>query len=110
MDELPNRQKEMETRRLEDVAWREKIRADDRAWREKVRVEELAWREKVRAEDRAERDAVNSQNRQCLARGLAFIAATQNAKTGTPPEELARIAQGISQWIEGAAGITRKGS
>lgn len=132
MVELPPRQRQIEPRRLEDVAWREnvraedvawretvraadlswreKVRAEDVAWREKVRAEEVAWREKVRAADRVERDAVTSQNKQCLERGLAFIAAAQIAKAGTPTEELVRMALDFTHWIGGTDGTKDKGT
>jgi hypothetical protein len=95
--------------RAEDVAWREKARAADlaereaaRAEREIMRAEDLAWREKTRAEDRAERDAFRVQT----LRGLAFLAAAQNAKSGTPVEELARRAQEFAKWIGDVVGKT----
>ncbi len=34
MNELPNRQKEMDSRHIDDMTWREKIRAEDRAERD----------------------------------------------------------------------------
>jgi hypothetical protein len=110
MAELPARHAEAEARRLENEAWREKVRTKDEAWREKVRTEELAWREKVRTEDRAERDANHAQSLQCLARGLAFLAVTQNAKPRTPTEELARRAQDFAQWIGDVVGTTHQGT
>jgi hypothetical protein len=121
MAELPARHAEAEARRLEneawrekvrtkDEAWREKVRTEELAWREKVRTEELAWREKVRTEDRAERDANHAQSLQCLARGLAFLAVTQNAKPRTPTEELARRAQDFARWIGDVGGTTHQGT
>lgn len=124
MVELPTRQTEGDARRIKDVAWREKLRAEDVAWREKVRVEDLsereaaraereagrvedvAWRTQARAEDRAERNAFHAQTLQCLARGLAFLAAAHNAKPDTPTEELARRARDFTQWISGVDGTT----
>ncbi len=120
MGESPTRQTEAETRRLEDVAWREKLRSEDLAWREKVRAEDLVWREKVRADDRTWREKVRAEElawrneartmdrakEDCLARGLALLAAAQNAKPGTPAEELERVARGITKWIVGAGGTT----
>ena len=101
--------------RAEDVAWRQKVRAEDVAWREKLRAEDVVWREKVQAEElarrsealaveRADRDASTSQIKQCLARGLAFIAAAQIAKSGAPTEELARMALDFTRRIGGVAG------
>jgi hypothetical protein len=128
MVEVPSRHTEADTRRLEDVGWREKVRAEDLAWREKVRAEDLAWREKVRAEDlvwrenvraedlvsrnevraadHAERNASSAQTIWCLARGLAFLAAAQNAESGKPTDELAHMAQEFTKWIGGVAGMT----
>ncbi len=127
MAQLPPRNTEAESRRAEDVAWREKVRAEDvawregrrdedgawhgkvraedLAWREKVRAEDLAWREKARAEDSAERQALHAQTLQCLARGLALLAAAHNSNPGTPAEELARRAQDYTRWI-GDVGVT----
>jgi len=99
MGESPARQTEADTRRLEDVDWREKLRAEDLAWREKVRAEDLAWREKVRADDLVWREKARAANEQRLVRGLAFLAAAQNAKPGTPSKELARMAEDFTQWI-----------
>lgn len=79
MVDIPTRHTEAETRRLEDVA----------------------WREKVRTEDLAERDASRTQTLQCLVRGLASLASVQNAKPGTVPEDLARMAQDFAHWIIG---------
>ena len=132
MVDLPARQRDADTRRLEDVTWREKLRAEDMAWREKSRREDVAWREKVRsadlawreevraadvawreeaqAADRVERDAIASQNKQCLTRGLAFIAAAQIAKAGTPTEELVRMAVGFTRWIGGVDAATDDGT
>ena len=132
MVDLPARQREVDARRVEDVTWREKLRAEDVAWREKsrgedvawrenvraadvtwrekVRAADVAWREKVQAADRVERDSIASQNKQCLARGLAFIAAAQIAKAGTPPEELVRMAVGFTKWISGVDGTTDEGT
>ncbi len=90
MVELQTRHVDAETRRLEDLSWREKVREED-----------LAWREKVRAEDLAERAAFTFKNRQCLARGLAFIASAQIANRGTSTKELSRMAQDFTQWIDG---------
>jgi len=108
---------EREIARAEDVAWREKVRTEDlaergaaRAEREIVRAEDMAWREKTRAADRAERDALHNQTLQCLTRGLALLAAAQNAKPGTPPEELARRAQDFTRWIGDGVGTTGQGT
>ena len=117
MAELPGKYTLAETRRLEneawreqvrtkDIAWREKVKADEVACREKLRAEDVAWREKVRTEDRAER----AQTLQCLARGLAFIAAAHNAKSGTPTKELARKAQEFAQWIGDVARTKDQGT
>jgi hypothetical protein len=124
MVELPPRQTDADTRRHEDVAWREKGRAEDLAWREKVRAEDRTWREQVRAEDLAWREQVRAEdlawrnearatdlaNKQCLVHGLALLAAAQNAKPATPTEELARMAQEFTQWISGADGTTGSGN
>jgi len=110
MAELPARHAETESRRLEDAAWRQKLRTEDVAWREKMRAEDVAWREKVRAEDRAERSAFHAQNRQYLARGLAIIAAAQNAKPRALTKELARKAQDFAQWIGDVGGTTDQGT
>jgi len=147
MVDLPARDKEAATRRLEDVTWRENVRAEDLeerealrlereaaraereiaraedvAWREKARTadlaereaaraereiaraEDVAWRENTRAADRSERDMFHAQGLQCLARGLAFLAAAQNAKSGTETEELARKAQDFARWIGDVVG------
>ncbi len=110
MVDIPPWKREAGTRRVDDVAWREKVRTEDLAWREKVRAEDLAWREKVRTLDRAERDALVSQNKQCLTRGLALIAAAQIAKPGTPAEELIRMALDFTSWIGEAAGTPNEGT
>jgi hypothetical protein len=130
MAQLPPRNNEAESRRAEDVAWREKVRvedvawremrrdedgawhekvrAEDLAWREKVRAEDMAWREKARAEDGVERQALHAQTLQCLARGLALLAAAQNAKLDTPADELARRAQDFTRWIGDVGGTVER--
>jgi hypothetical protein len=110
MVELSTRHTEADNRRFEDVAWREQVRTEDVAWREKVRAEEMAWRSEARAADRVERDAGTSQNIHCLARGLAVIAAAQNAKPGTPSEKLARMALDLTKWIGDFASTTDQGT
>ncbi len=97
-----------EMRRDEDGAWHEKVRAEDLAWREKVRAEDVAWREKARTEDGAERRALHAQTLQCLARGLALLAAAQNAKPDTPADELARRAQDFTRWIGDVGGTVER--
>jgi hypothetical protein len=127
MAELPPRHVDAETRRAEDVAWREKMRKEDLAeralgradrenqrvqdlvWRERVRAEDVAWRELVRASDREERYAYHAQTLQCLARGMAFLAAVQNAKPDTPVKELARKAQDYVQWMSEVLGPADQG-
>jgi hypothetical protein len=108
MVELPARHTEAETRRLEDVASREKVRAkdvawrqrvraedvawraEDVAWREKVRAEEVAWREKVRAEDVVWREKVQAEELGRRSEAQAAERADRDASTSQIIQCLAR--------------------
>ncbi len=95
MEEAARRENE----RAEELARREKARAEDVAWREKVRAEDVAWQEETQRKQLAAREAFHAQSLLCLTRGLALIAAAQNAKPGTLAKELARRAQDLAPWI-----------